>query len=270
MKTKTIAAKFGLFSILIILAISSQTGSAQTTLKNEISLVGNKVPTLINNGNNPARATNIIKKVMDNYSVSVGATTQAWSGSGLRNGKFIGYIDHYSLNVERNTYLYSQPYIEIPLHIASRKAKAIDTNRLDKIYRTTLGIENRFANTDELRSERSVRWARSPDFLSNIKQLADRRVDYIIADKFMLLEFNKMLSNINQKPLYLSEQSIYQVELRLAINVNTPNAETIIKQFNIAIEQLKGTNEYQQLLTPSTESVSLLDDALYEEILRKW
>lgn len=261
--------RLGLCSITTLLTLTSIIGLAQTAPV-KLSLVGNIVPTLIDNTSNPSRAGNIVKKALANYPVSITATTQAWSGSGLRNGKFEGFIDHYSLNVERNAYLYSEPYMELPLHIASRREKAVDVVRLDKIYRTSLGIENRFANTDELRSERSVRWARTPDFLSNVKQLADRRVDYIIADQFMLQEFNKMLLGIKQQALYLSREPIYIVEMRLAIKTDTPNAQTIINNFNTSLASLKETDEYQTLLNPSSESVSLLDEALYEEILRKW
>lgn len=269
MRIYTVVKSFGFCSIFALLALTSKTGFAQNT-PSKLSLVGNIVPTLIDSTSEPSRASNIVKKALSDYSVSVTATTQAWSGSGLRNGKFIGFIDHYSLNVERDAYLYSEPYLELPLHIASRLAKAEDAVRLDKIYRATLGIENRFANTDELRSERSVRWARTPDYLSNIKQLADRRVDYIIADHFMLQEFNKMLLSINKPMLYLSREPIYKVQMRLAIKTDTPDAQTIINQFNTSLALLKESGEYQALTQAASDSLSMLDEALYQEILRKW
>jgi ABC-type amino acid transport substrate-binding protein len=146
----------------------------------------------------------------------------------------------------------------------------VDAVRLDKIYRTSLGIENRFANTDELRSERSVRWARTPDFVTNVKQLADRRVDNIIADKFMLDEFNKMLTSISKPELFLSSKPIYEVEMRLAIKKDTPNAQAIIEKFNASLARLKENGEYDGLIQPPSTSVSMLDEALYTEILRKW
>lgn len=269
MRIQTVVKRVGLCSILALLVLTSKAGLAQNT-PSKLSLVGNIVPTLIDHTSNPSRAGDIVKKALEAYPVTITATTQAWSGSGLRNGKFIGFIDHYSLNVERDTYLYSDPYLVLPLHIASRSAKAVDANRLDKIYRTSLGIENRFANTDELRAERSVRWARTPDFLANVKQLADRRVSNIIADKFMLEEFNKMLVSINKPGLFLSSKPIYEVEMRLAIKTDTPNAQAIIEQFNAALALLKENGEYQNLVKPLSDSASMLDEALYGEILRTW
>ena len=270
MRLITVIKQTKVYGVAALLALTSCVVIAQQSAAGKIPLVGNIVPTLIDNAPNPSRAGNVVKQALADYSVSIVATTQAWSGSGLRNGKFVGLIDHYSLNAQRNGFIYSEPYMELPLHIASRLAKAVDAVRLDKLYRTSLGVENRFANTDELRAERSVRWARSPDFLSNIKQLADRRVDYIIADKFMLQEFNKMLAGINRDRLYIAREPIYKVGLSLAINSDTPNAQKIVKEFDAAVILLKETGEYDKLLSLSSESLSLLDEALYEEILRKW
>ncbi len=257
---------FGLF--ITTLLLSAQVLSVQA--QNNLELVGNQVPTLIDTPDFPSRAINIVKAALPEYSVNVTATTQAWSGSGLRSGKYAGFIDYYSLNNQRDNYLYSDPYLLIPLHIASRNSNAVEVVRLDKIYRTSLGIENRFANTDQLRSERSVRWARSPDFLTNIKQLAGQRVDYIIADKSMLDEFNKLLLHVKVSPVFLSKTPIYNVQMRLAMRADAPDAAAIIKAFNQGLMALKETGQYDLLLNPTVDSLSLLDEALYQDIIRKW
>lgn len=256
-----------LATLIIVATCFAFSATANTK---QLALVGNVVPTLIDKAPYPARANTVVNKVLQNYSVNIDVTTQAWSGSGLRNGKYIGFIDHYSLNVQRAEYLYSEPYLTIPLHIASRRAKAIDANRLDKVYRMTLGIENRFANTDMLRAERSVRWARTPDFLVNIKQLAERRVEYIIADKFMLEAFDNLLNHSKGEKLFLSSEAIYQVQLRLAIKKETPDAQKIIDDFNSSLAALKSSGELDSILAADTFEGVTLDEALYEEIVKKW
>jgi len=235
-----------------------------------IPLVGNKVATFIDTPDNPARAIDLVKAALNNDEVSIVATTQAWSGSGLRNGRFVGYIDHYSLNDPKSNYIYSEPYAVLPLHIAGRNAATVGITRLDKIYRQRLGIENRFANTDMLRSERSVSWARSPDFFSNIKQLGGQRVDHIIADKYMLDEFNKLLMVNNLLPLFLSSKPIYEVKVSLAIKSDTPGAQSIIDQFNKGLQQLRSSGELAQIMAAKNGPISLLDDALYYDTIRKW
>ena len=259
-------------SALLIGSIILMSGiaKAQSSNNKDLSLVGNIVPTLIDNPDYPSRASAIVQKALGDYNVTVTATTQAWSGSGLRNGTYSGFIDHYSLNNKRNNYLYSDVYLTIPLHIASTESRATDVTRLDKIYRTSVGVENRFANTDKFRSERSVRWARSPDFLGNIGQLGGQRVDFILADKFMLDEFNKQLSNANEEMMYISKTPIYTVNLHLAMRSDVPNAQAVIDAFNKGLQSLKDSGEYAGLIAPSDDAASLLDEALYQEIVRKW
>ncbi len=242
--------------------------------QNSIPLVGNKVPTLIDAQEYPARANALVQAIMDDAPITITATTQAWSGSGLRNGTFAGFIDHYSLNNQRNTYIYSEPYMSIPLHIASKNENAADISRLDKIYRTTVGVENRFANTDKMRSERSVRWARSPDFLGIIRQIGDERVDYILADKFMLDEVNKLLFDGNKAPLSIGKKPIYVVEVRLAIKADYPDAKQIVEKFNSTISDIQAeeiiANISDTALNAEDGDISMLDEALYVEIIRKW
>lgn len=265
-------APFVKLSLLVVCvkALSFSALAQTTTNENSLNLVGNIVPTLIDTDDKPARAIELVKLILKDSAVDVTATTQAWSGSGLRSGKFVGFIDHYSLNNERANYIYSEPYLSIPLHVASKNNKNLDVTRLDKIYRQSVGVENRFANTDYLRSERSVRWARSPDFIGIVQQLVDRRTQFIIADKLMLNEVNKMVLAENQESLTISSSPIKNVDLKLAINSNYPMAREVINEFNTNLVIMKESGAYQEFVDSFDNVSVLLDQALYEEILRKW
>ncbi len=249
------------FSILSVICFSAQAA---------LPLVGNKISTFIDKPDNSARASDIVTQALPDQNVTITATTQAWIGSGLRNGKFAGYIDHYSLNEPQSDYVYSQAYLSLPLHIASKYQKAEQLTRLDKIYRQRLGIESRFANTDQLRGERSVSWARATDFLGNIQQLAGQRVDYIIADKYMLEEFNKLLVSNGEEPLYLSNKPVFIVDVSVALLATTPNAKNLIETFNTNIAQMQEQDEIERIMNPPATSPSLLDESLYEDIIRRW
>jgi len=253
-----------------LLHVSANATQSNSSAEGNLSLVGNRVATLIDTPDNPARAVALVEAALSDTNINFTATTQAWSGSGLRNGKFHGYIDHYSLDNEKQNYLYSIPYASVPLHIASRNEYALSATRLDKIYRQRLGVENRFANTDQLRGERSVSWARAPDFWNNIQQLAGRRVEYIIADVNMLNEFNKMLLAIDQEPLYISTRPVFMVDLKLGMNRAVANAQQTIDAFNTGIQALKDQGKYDAIYYPAESAESLLDASIYEDILRRW
>lgn len=235
-----------------------------------LNLVGNKVATYIDEHQLPARQITLVSAALPTWEVTTTATTQAWSGSGLKSGKFSGYIDHYSLNQASARYVYSEPYLEIHLHVASRYQKAESIIRLEQLYRERVGIENRFANTDQLRGERDVRWARAPTFFDNMKQLAEERVDYLFVDKAMVDEMNLLLASVGEKPIYLSKQPLITVQVSLAMNKDADSAQAVISDFNSGIETLKASGQYLTILDQSEARTSLLDEPVYTEMLRKW
>lgn len=235
-----------------------------------LNLVGNKVATYIDEHKLPARQMDVVTAALGDKKAQIIATTQAWSGSGLRSGKFAGYIDHYSLNDQKDDYLYSLPYMQVELHVVSRNQKAESIIRLEQLYRERVGVENRFANTDQLRDERDIRWARSPWFFDNIKQLSERRVDFLLVDKAMLDEMNLLLKSVGQKPVYVSKVSLISVDVSLAIHRDYADAKDIIASFEKGIEALKSSGEYAELLKKDLNRESLLDERVYSDILQKW
>ena len=253
----------------VLLIVSSMLLSTSLQAQT-LNLVGNKVATYIDEHKLPARQMDLVAAALGDKKAQIIATTQAWSGSGLRSGKFAGYIDHYSLNDKKDDYLYSLPYMQLELHVVSRNQKAESIIRLEQLYRERVGVENRFANTDQLRDERDIRWARSPWFFDNIKQLAERRVDFLLVDKALLDEMNLLLKSVGQKPIYVSKVSLISVDVSLAIHRDYADAKDIIASFEKSIEALKSSGEYAVLLKQDLNRESLLDDRVYSDILQKW
>jgi polar amino acid transport system substrate-binding protein len=253
----------------LIFAVAGYSAAAFAQAEN-VNLVGNKVETFIHDDDQPSRLTALVGAALKDTPHKLVATTQAWSGSGLRNGTFDGYIDHYSLNDVKRDYVYSLPYAQVNLHVASTDSEAIGLHRLDQLFRKRVGIENRFANTDIVRSERSVNWARSPDFYGNMQQLAGQRVNYIVADKVMLDEMNKLLISVNQEPLYISSRPLYVVDITLGMRASYTNVETFVNTFNTNIQALRKSGEYSDIFVPSDDAESMLDRTLYDDILKRW
>jgi polar amino acid transport system substrate-binding protein len=133
-----------------------------------------------------------------------------------------------------------------------------------------VGLEKRFANTDQVRSQRSVNWARAQDFFNNIEQLAEQRVNYIVADKIMLDEMNKMLVAIDQEPLYISITPVFTVNVSLGMRAALPDAKAITDELNRNIEQMRQSDAYSLIYYPSPSAASILDEAIYEDVLKRW
>ncbi len=236
-----------------------------------VDLVGNKAATYIDEHELPARQLDLVRAALsEDWLANITATTQAWSGSGLRSGKFAGYIDHYSLNDTKDDYIYSEPYMQINLHAVSRYQRAEDVVRLEQLYKERVGIENRFANTDQLRGERDVLWARTPSFFDNIEQLAEDRVDFLLIDKAMADEMNLLLKSVGETPIYVSKVPLIQVNISLAMNRNYKDAKAIITDFDKGIERLKASGKYLELLKQDLARESLLDARIYADMLVRW
>jgi polar amino acid transport system substrate-binding protein len=237
-----------------------------------VNLVGNKVATYIDEHEElAARQMDLVAAALsEDWQANIKATTQAWSGSGLRSGKFAGYIDHYSLNDRKDNYIYSKPYMQVNLHAVSRYQRAENIVRLEQLYRERVGIENRFANTDNLRGERDVLWARSPSFFDNIEQLAEDRVDFLLIDKAMADEMNLLLKSVGETPIYISKSPLIKVDISLAMNRNYADSEAVIAAFDKGIERLKAEDKYAELIKQNLNRDSLLDRRIYADMLVKW
>lgn len=257
------------FSHAVLLLCMSLLG-VQVAFAEDIRLVGNKVETFINDRQQSSRLTDLVTAALKDTPHTITATTQAWSGSGLRNGEFDGYIDHYSLNNPKRNYLQSKPYAQIFLHVASTESRASNISRLDKLNRERVGLETRFANTDQVRSDRSVSWARTQDFFNNVKQLAEGRVSYIVADKIMLDEMNKMLVAADQEPLYISNEPLFIVNISMAIRSEFSSAEAIIEALHTGIESLRASGEYERIYQPDEAAPSILDGIIYQDVIKRW
>jgi ABC-type amino acid transport substrate-binding protein len=236
-----------------------------------VDLVGNKAATYIDEHELPARQMDLVRAALsEDWLANITATTQAWSGSGLRSGKFAGYIDHYSLNDTKDDYIYSEPYMQINLHAVSRYQRAEDVVRLEQLYKERVGIENRFANTEQLRGERDVRWARSPAFFDNMQQLAEDRVDFLLIDKSMADEINILLKSVGETPIYISKTPVIIVNVSLAMNRNYNDAEAVIAAFEKGIRKLKSDGKYAELIKQDLNRESLLDRRIYNNMLVRW
>lgn len=235
-----------------------------------LKLAGNKVATYVDEHELPARQMDIVAAAFPEGEVELTATTQAWLGSGLKSGRFQGYFDHYSLSEPKDDYIYSEPYMQINLHIVSRYQRAENIVRLEQMYRERVGIENRFANTDTLRAERDVRWGRGPSFYDTIKQLAEDRVDFLLIDKRMADEMNRLLIKAGEDPIYISTSPIVRVDVRMGINSNYKGAKDAIATFENGIEALQASGKYALLLQESNERESLLDERVYDSMITRW
>lgn len=238
------------------------------------TLVANPYPTLISNQvDEPARLNDIVRRAFEiaGIKVELVAERRAFSGSGLLSGKYQGEYAHFSLAQEQDDFLYSAPYANAFLYLASKSTPLDDIRHFDHVMGSRVAAENQLVNTPLLRAEKSVSWARNPTAYDAFKQIADKRADFLLADKLLIDEFNLLLSATGEEPLIISPQPLVKAHFRISINRSVSQASEIISAFNNAIAQMKQQDEINKLLMlPAQDRKSLLDENVYRRMIRQW
>lgn len=253
----------GLLSFISGLLTSTAVYSAEP-----LNLVANPLPTLVAEDNEPARINVLIAKALS--SIDLPATLHidrpAFSGSGLLTGKYDGEYAFLSLNDKRNGFLYSNAYLPANLYLTSRKTPLDDISHFSHIRNGRVAAENRLANTPPLRLVKAVSWVRNPTVFDSFKQLSEQRAEYLLEDELLLREFNRLLVEYRERPLYSSIKPIVQASLHLSIRADHPQAQKAINAFNTYIANAQQDGTYNNILGLSWISKDVDDDGVADWI----
>ena len=242
MTIRTLPGLLGFISVLF--------GSANAIGAEPLNLVANPLPTLVAEDNEPARINVLISQALK--AIDLPATLHidrpAFSGSGLLTGKYNGEYAFLSLNDKRSDFLYSDAYLPANLYLASRKNSLEDISHFSHIRNGRVAAENRLANTPPLRLIKAVSWVRNPTVFDSFKQLSEQRAEYLLEDELLLREFNRMLAENKELPLFSTAKPIVQASLHLSIRSDTSNAAAKISAFNTYIKLAQQNGTYNQVL----------------------
>lgn len=255
--------RVGLLSFISALLTSTAVYGAEP-----LNLVANPLPTLVAEDNEPARINVLIAKALS--SIDLPATLHidrpAFSGSGLLTGKYDGEYAFLSLNDKRDGFLYSDAYLPVNLYLASRKEALDDISHFSHIRNGRVATENRLANTPPLRLVKAVSWVRNPTVFDSFKQLSEQRAEYLLEDELLIAEFNRLLLEYRERPLYSSMKPIVQASLHLSIRANKPNAQKSINAFNGFIVNAQKNGTYNEVFGLSWISKDVDDDGVADWI----
>lgn len=219
-------------------------------------------------GPNSGIQINLARRLFDanGYQANVSIQRRAFADAGMLSGDYKVSLDGYSLNDVDAPFSVTQPYMTKALHLVGRNSELNEFTYDDLQLLDRVGIENRFANTDQLRRTRIVRWSRVASVDDLFRQLADDRVDAVIIDRLIATEFNKLLKKKNKPTLFVSEKPIYLVDVRMVVGPTLDNKQQFIDAMNRAIAESDSKGYTQQ----NTESQPLLSISKYQELIQRW
>ncbi|WP_156896313.1 substrate-binding periplasmic protein [Aestuariibacter salexigens] len=215
-----------------------------------LRLVADEWPTYVEYDPDRSRLTDLASAILNATKTrhNIDVSTLAMSVSGLKAGRYDGYIDQLSLLETRPGFIYSQPFFTHHLHIVSKQESAQEITSQSQLRRERVGIVRRFADSDRIRNLHDVRWARVPTDFDNFRQLADDRVDFILADRLQVEEFNRLLAADGEELLYISQRPMISVNVSLGIKADIENAKQLIAQFDDAKQQLLSSGQINRIM----------------------
>lgn len=200
------------------------------------------------------------------YNANVSIQRRAFADAGMLNGNYKISLDGYSLNNVDAPFTATEPYMTKFLHLVGRDGELTEYRYDDLQLLDRVGIENRFANTDQLRQAHIVSWSRVASVDDLFRQLSDGRVDAVILDHVIATEFNKLLEKQNKPRLFISKEPIFSVDVSMIVGPTLDDKQQFIDAMNRAIAD-SGKTRYT--VVPS-ESPPLLSMSKYEALIRRW
>lgn len=206
--------------------------------------------TYVSNDGEPARLNAIVSEAFDStdLDIQLHVMRDAFLGSALLTGKIDGEFAYVNLGEDNNQFILSDIYLPLYLYTVSKRDNVSHITLFPHLKDNRVAIENRFANTPELRILKEVKWSRNPSTFDAFRQLADERAPYLITSQLLAQEFNTLLADTKGARIYVSQKPLVVSGFRLAINKNVDNAKRIIEAFNAAINTMQNDGRFNKLL----------------------
>ncbi|MCW8108021.1 transporter substrate-binding domain-containing protein [Alteromonas ponticola] len=232
-----------IFSWLLCLLFSAVANS-------ELQLASVPFSTYVSQNDGIGRLNDLIKEALKRSQIEANLSVMrpAFLGSGLSNESLDGDFAFLTLDRKKDNFVYSAPYLPLYLVAVSKRPFVKDIRTLAHLQDGRIAIENRFVNTDQLRLEKAIKWSRNPDTFDAFKQLADGRSTLLITSSLLLNEFNLLLSEHGETPLFSSPTPLLTAHFTVAIRESIAGAKDILNKFNKAIVQMQRDGTYNRLL----------------------
>ena len=236
-----------LFGVLVSLLLSSASANEKRA---SVTLGAAPFETYVSNDGEPARLNAIVSEAFDSteLDIQLHVMRDAFLGSALLTGKIDGEFAYVDLGENNSQFILSDIYLPLYLYAVSKRDNVNYITLFPHLKDNRVAIENRFANTPELRMLKEVKWSRNPSTFDAFRQLADERAPYLITSQLLAQEFNTLLTDTKGARIYFSQKPLVVSGFRLAINKNVSHANRIIDAFNAAINTMQNDGRFNKLL----------------------
>lgn len=214
-----------------------------------VKLGASPLATYVDNDGEPARLNTIVQAAFTrmNQDVELSVMRRAFLGSALSSGQLDGEFAFISLDNQADNLYYSKAYLPLRLFVGSKRPNVADISLIAQLQDSRIAVENRFANTDDIRQIREIKWSRNPTTYDTFKQFADNRAPFILTTELLLADFNRLLIADSEEPVFLSPVPLISKGFHLALTKTSQN-QTLIKQFDTVIADMQKDGSFNEYL----------------------
>ncbi len=216
----------------------------------ELKLASIPLATYVADRDEPARIKDIVTEAFQRNQIEVNLSVlrPAFLGSGLSNKSLDGDFAFLDLDHKKGNFVYSKPFLPLYLVAVSKRPHVKNVHSLPHLQDSRVAIDNRFVNTDQMRLEKAIKWSRNPNTYDAFRQLADGRSAALVTSSLLLHEFNLLLTEHKEAPLFSSPVPLVTAHFMMAVRADVPQIKTLLSKFDSSIEQMQQDGTYNRLL----------------------
>lgn len=165
------------------------------------------------------------------------------------DGLVDGYFPEYYAESRKDYAYFSEPFQGGPVGFFKLKSNPAKWSTLDDLKPYSIGVVRDYVNEEKFDNSDFLRKEEANDDETNFRKLIGRRVDLIVADKYvgeylLRTKFAKDASSVEFMSPELVEHNLY-----LCISRKTENAQEKINAFNKGLQAIKNDGTYNSILT---------------------
>lgn len=195
-------------------------------------------------------AIEIIREALSrsDYEIELEIVPWARAEAGVRAGDYDILPGTWYTEERAKELKYSEPYVTNELKFIQQDGEDFKYDGLTSLEGKTVAVVRDYGYDDAFNEADFFTREPAPDMMTNIRKLADGRVDLTIADELVARytineEAPKLLDKIDfVDPPFSSK------ELHMTVGRAHPEHETIVSAFNDGLEAMKSDGSYDQIL----------------------
>lgn len=252
-----------LFRFLLCICFCVASPLSMATVK----LGASPLATYVDNEGEPARLNTIVQTAFSRISedVELSVMRRAFLGSALSAGQLDGEFAFISLDSRDSNLYYSAAYLPLRLFVGSKRPNVANITLIPQLQDSRIAVENRFANTDDIRKIREIKWSRNPSTYDAFKQFADNRAPFILTSELLLSDFNRLLIDDNEEPVFLTPVPLLSKGFHLALKKSSGNL-ALIKKFDSVIAEMQKDGSFNEYLGVTWLQKDVDDDGVADYV----